>query len=419
MGFIGVQPASAPLTSSDIADGVVTKSKIANDAVDNTKLDLTDDYAFTGTITGAGQSLRPDSKPLIINGDMSVAQRGTSSSGLTSSSYNTVDRFKTNISSLGTWTETQERLSSGNAYINGFANALKIDCTTADGSPASSDRLYWSYRFEGQDLQLLKKGTANAEKITIAFWIKATKTGTNILELYDNDNSRAVSTAYTVSSSNTWEHKVVNFPADTTGALGDDNGGSLYLFWYLGAGTDYTSGTLQTTWASITNANRVVGQVNHGDNTSNNVHLTGVQMEVGEFSSTTLPSFQHESFGENLARCQWYFYNHADRRETVGGSGDNERIVGKGGFNSSSQFEATVHFPVTMRVAPSLVLGSGTNYFKAYVSGTTHTFDDFAIHADHLNAVSLFKSGFSGIQGEAGNLVLNNSNAFVHFNSEL
>ncbi len=80
-----------------------------------------------------GVDPRPLSKPLIINGDMTVAQRGTSSSGLTSSSYNTVDRFKTNISSLGTWTETQESLSSGNAYINGFTNALKIDCTTADG----------------------------------------------------------------------------------------------------------------------------------------------------------------------------------------------------------------------------------------------------------------------------------------------
>ena len=94
-------------------------------------------------------------------------------------------------------------------------------------------------------------------------------------------------------------------------------------------------------------------------------------------------------------------------------------IVGKGGFNAAGQFEATVHFPVTMRVAPSLVIGSGNNYFKLYVSGTTHNFDDFAIHADQANATSLYKSGFSGIQGEAGNLVINNANAYVHFDSEL
>ena len=54
MGFIGRQPTPAPLTSSDITDGIISTSKLANDAVDNTKLDLTDNYAFTGTITGAG-----------------------------------------------------------------------------------------------------------------------------------------------------------------------------------------------------------------------------------------------------------------------------------------------------------------------------------------------------------------------------
>ena len=65
MGFIGVQPATVPLTSSDITDGIistakiadlaVSTAKIANDAVENTKLDLTSNYAFTGTVSGAGK----------------------------------------------------------------------------------------------------------------------------------------------------------------------------------------------------------------------------------------------------------------------------------------------------------------------------------------------------------------------------
>tara|TARA_Y100000114_G_scaffold130979_1_gene128990 strand:+ start:365 stop:1036 length:672 start_codon:yes stop_codon:yes gene_type:complete len=53
MGFIGVQPATVPLTSSDITDGIISTAKIADDAVGNTKLDLSANYAFTGTITGA------------------------------------------------------------------------------------------------------------------------------------------------------------------------------------------------------------------------------------------------------------------------------------------------------------------------------------------------------------------------------
>ena len=94
-------------------------------------------------------------------------------------------------------------------------------------------------------------------------------------------------------------------------------------------------------------------------------------------------------------------------------------IIGKGGFNSSAQFEATVHFPVTMRTAPTLSLGSGSNYFKLFVSNTSHQFDDFAVHADQNNAISLYKGSFSGTQGDAGNLTINNANAYVHFSSEL
>ena len=361
---------------------------------------------------------RPNSMPLIVNGSMAVAQRGTSSTGLTSSAYNTVDRFKTNISGLGTWTETQESLTSGNAYTDGFSNALKIDCTTADASPAASDRLYWSYRFEGQDVQLLKKGTANAEKVTVAFWIKATKTGTNILELYDNDNSRAVSTAYTVSASDTWEHKVVNFPADTTGALGDDNGGSLYLFWYLGAGSNYTSGTLQTTWASSVNANRVVGQVNHGDSTSNNVHITGVQMEVGEFTSATIPPFQHESYGDNLQRCLRYFQ--APIFTSSQGVSEQYSIFGLGTYTASGYFRCARPLSVEMRTNPSLVSSSGSNYFFIG-SGANDYVDDLTLHAD-----SNFKTAFvynsdeaSGTAGQAGNLMGDNASAYAWLDAEL
>ena len=51
MPFIGVQPASALLTSADIQDGQITTAKIANDAVDNTKLDLTSSYDFSAGLT--------------------------------------------------------------------------------------------------------------------------------------------------------------------------------------------------------------------------------------------------------------------------------------------------------------------------------------------------------------------------------
>jgi len=375
---------------------------------------ITDDAVTSGKIaSGVVPTLRPNAMPLVINGSMAVAQRSTSVTGLTSSGYNTVDRFKTNISGLGTWTETQESLTSGNAYTDGFSNALKIDCTTADASPAASDRLYWTYRFEGQDLQLLKKGTANAEKVTVSFWIKATKTGTNILELYDNDNSRDVSASYTISSSNTWEHKVVSFPADTSGVLDDDNGSSFFIIWALGAGSNYTSGTLNTSWSNNVNANRYVGQVNHGDSTSNNVHITGVQMEVGEYTSATIPPFQHESFGDNLRRCQRYLF-------TVTSPGGQGRF-GSGGFFSSTEADTIVSLPVEMRTTYSLSY-SGLSDVRLTSHTATSALSALVLNTSNVLTAANLRATANTSIGSAGNYALlytNGSSTKVFFDAEL
>jgi hypothetical protein len=109
--------------------------------------------------------------------------------------------------------------------------------------------LYYN-RIEGQNLQYLKKGTASAVSLTaLSFWVKSTKTGTFIVELYMiMITTRLISKSYTVDVTNTWEKKTITFEGDTTGALDNDNGAGLNLNFYLGAGTTYTSGTLQTTW---------------------------------------------------------------------------------------------------------------------------------------------------------------------------
>jgi len=314
-------------------------------------IDLT--KGVTGVLPSANATYstsRENAKPLIINGNMAVAQRGTSVTGITSGGFNTVDRFKLNLNSLGTWTQTQNTLSASDTpFTNGFTKSLKMDVTTADGSPSANDDCQIFYLPEGQDLQLLKKGTANAEKITIGFWIKATKTGTNILAIYDRDNNRLNSQSYTVSSSDTWEYKVVNFPADTTGAIDNDNNKSFEIRWVLGVGSTYTSGSLQTTWATYSDANYAVGQVNNADSTSNNWEITGVQLEVGEFTSTTIPPFQFESFGDNFARCcRYYWENQEDTAQFPYQEG------------SVYMYQNRI-FPVAMRTAPTATVTFAAN----------------------------------------------------------
>jgi hypothetical protein len=237
---------------------------------------------------------------IIINGAMQVAQRGTSVSSITSTGYRTLDRFLLDISSLGTWTMSQSTdVPSG----QGFANSLKLDCTTADASPAASDFMILNQRIEGYNLQALAKGSSSANPMTLSFWVKSTKTGTYVVEMYDNDNTRTHSKAYTISSADTWEKKTLTYDGDTTGAFDNDNNISLQIFMWLGGGSNYTSGTISEAWGSRTLANAAAGQVNIADSTDNNFYITGVQLEVGEVATP----FEHaSSYGETLALCQRY-----------------------------------------------------------------------------------------------------------------
>ena len=248
----------------------------------------------------AGISNPVDFRNIVINGDMQIAQRSTSVASITTSGYYTLDRMYLGISSLGTWTMSQ---STDTPTGQGFANSLKLDCTTADASPAAGDYLQLTQIFEGQNLQYLKKGTANALPLTASFWVKSTKTGTFIVQLFDNNNTRSISKSYTVSVSNTWEFKTITFAGDTTGAFTNNNAGSLYLNFWLGAGTNFTSGTLATSWGAAVNANTAVGQVNIADNTANDFLITGVQLEAGEQAS----GFEFMPIDIDLIRCQRYY----------------------------------------------------------------------------------------------------------------
>jgi len=255
-----------------------------------------------------GVDPRPDSKPLVVNGNMNIAQRGTSFTHANSNNNEfPVDRFQFVLGSIGAYTSTQETLTSGAAYNAGFREAARIDTTTAVASPDAGDYFWFQYIMEAQDCLVFKKGTSSAEKMTVAFWVKSNKTGTGQLTVKDSDNDRQVAGTYAISSANTWEHKVINLPADTTGAMNNDNGAGFRFEWWLGAGSSYSSGAVPTAWEARADGDRGVSTLAINDNTANDWAITGVQVELGEYSSTTLPPFQHEDFGDNLARCQRYF----------------------------------------------------------------------------------------------------------------
>ena len=314
-----------------------------------TNVTMAGDLAVTGGIsgvTGLNTGQIGGSRNFIYNGDMQICQRATSVAGIgnADTGYHVQDRWQYGESGAPNAVVTMTKATES---PDGFYASLKLDCTTASGTVDAADVIYIAQIFEGQDLQAFNKGDAQAKAVTLSFWVNTTKTGTYIVSLHDNDNNRHISQAYTVSSTNTWEYKTLTFAGDTsTGDPFDNNNAtSLYVQFVLVAGTNYTSGTLATSWADYTAANSYVGQVDALDNTSNNFHMTGVQLEIG----STASAFQYEKPNENLLRCRRYFADRESSNAILYGSSNT------GGVNYSNW-----QFQVQMRAAPTCTGVAGT-----------------------------------------------------------
>jgi len=245
---------------------------------------------------------------LIINGAMMIAQRGTSFADPSDGAY-VMDRWKTRNPTgtpAFTWTKDSES-------PDGFGSSLKCDCTTADTSLAAGEFCRIEYHAEGQDLQAFAKGTSSAKKAILSFYVKTNKTGVYVVNMDDADNSRNFSASYTVSDSN-WNRYTISIPADTTGAWGNDNGGSLEIDFGLAIGSTRNSGDagdLPTAWGAHASNTQFAGQVNFADSTSNDFYITGVQLEVDSTGSGVATDFEHRSYGDELARCQRYYWQNS------------------------------------------------------------------------------------------------------------
>jgi hypothetical protein len=391
------------LSKIDVANMVTGATPVANGGTGQT------------TFAAAGLAKRPNAKPIIVNGNMAMSQRTTSTAGVTSTAYGACDRMQLVNNTMGTYTVIQESLTSGAAYEAGFHNAWRIDCTTADSSPAAGDVLYPRYKIESQDLSMFKKGTSEAEAFTIAFWVKSNKTGNAQVNFYDIDNTRLCAGTYTISSANTWEHKVINIAADTTGAWADDNGEGLRIEWRLDSGSNSTSGTTPTAWEAAAAGDRdVAGQLQIARSTDNDWAITGIQLEVGTYTSSTLPPFQHESYGDNLARCQRYYYR-------INPDADAQASIGEASMYSSSAAFVCLEFPVAMRDSPSLEQTTGTNYFNLNRNSANDNFNTFnnLNASDHTSAHLYISADISGTAGHGARCRFENASARLAFSAEL
>jgi hypothetical protein len=324
---------------------------------------LTNDSASSTYLTQVSASTTYQGAPnrnLIINGAMQIAQRATSLSSITTSLYKTVDRWALSFAAaqnFGTWTQSVENDGPSNSE---FSKSLKMLCTTAQASPASSAALIFYQAIEGQNLQGIKKGTSAAQPLTLSFWVKSNVVGTYVCSLLDENNSigfppygTSIARTYTINAVNTWEKKVVTFSAGTSGVISNTNGVGLRLYHWLGAGSNYTSGTLNLQWASNTPGTEAVGQVNVASAINNYWQITGIQLEIG---STATP-FEFKSFAQDLTECKRYYEKSYSQGVNPGTSTTASSVRFRA---ASSSVEIGLNFSITKRAAPTVTLYSTT-----------------------------------------------------------
>ena len=280
---------------------------------------------------------------LIINGDMNVAQRGTSTTGYSSTGYVTCDRIKVyNNGHGGAFTITQTADGPG---VFGLTKCFKMACTTADTSTAAGEYVFLATAFETQHLQHLRKGESDAKKLYLSFYAKGDAAVTYVAEVYDNEHDRVQSQTFAVTTD--WQRFTFEIPADTNGeTFDDDNSAGLSIHWWLHGGSDYTSGTLSGSWANRTNANRAAGIGSVIASTSRTFFLTGVQLELGGVSD-----FEQVPFDIQLRRCQRYYYRTPDGGDS--GVSAAYQHLGNGYMHASTNFIGHIVFPEVMRAAPT------------------------------------------------------------------
>ena len=309
------------VTTKVIADDAVTGAKIENNPTVAGNLTVAGTSTLTGNATASGNlTVTGDIVPsaplshrnIIINGAMGVNQRAGSSTATGGSGFiHTADRmfnFDNCVAANFTRESTNGVLGteSGNIFKDVFPYSWKFASNGTVSSIPASDRVFFAYKIEGQDVQHLAKGTASAKPITLSFWVKSTQTGNHQVNITD-DNSRMIGAVYAVSSANTWEKKVITFAGDTTGIITDVSTLGMSLEWWLTTGTTYTTGAVPTSWEANAAGDRAAGAVaNYVGGSGRTWQITGIQLELG---SNATP-YEHRSYGDELARCQRYYTEH-------------------------------------------------------------------------------------------------------------
>ena len=286
-------------------------------------------------------------KNLIINGDMRIAQRGTSFAVAASGAY-AADRWMYEKSSNAVVTISQRNVWNNGPY---WAHSIKVETTTARSSTATNNFQQFLYKIEANDFGRFRFGTTEAKPFTFSFWVKSNKTGDFPASFQNHNGTRVFPVKYTINQADTWEKKVVVVPGDTNGSWNlytNAIGIRFTLMWSMGS--NFTDGT-EGAWAATTSyADLTTCAGNQMDVVGATLEFAHVQLEEGKNAT----EFEHRSYSEELALCQRYYW------QTDG-------VVYMCGYGSSpATYQlADMTCPTTMRATPNVTIdatSNGTNF---------------------------------------------------------
>ncbi len=321
----------------------------------------------------------------IINGDFNIWQRGTSFATVTGGDTYTADRFTYGEVGDAVVTITRDSdvpTQTESGHLSNYS--LKIDVTTIDGAVAAGDYVLLKHKIEGYNFAPFQGKTA-----TLSFWVKAVKAGIYCIALQSSTSDESYVAEYTISSTSTWEKKTIMIALDySAGTWSYISGIGVQVTWTLMSGTDF-HGTADT-WESATDI-ATSNQVNGVDNTANNFWLAQVQFELGSVAT----DFEYRQFGDELAKAQRYYWKTYPQSVVPGTAAvSSMHTVSMTALASADhQIRLSVHFPVTMRFAPTITLydNAGTSGKVSMAVG-----DNITGTADLLGESGFRGSGTNG-----------------------
>jgi hypothetical protein len=349
---------------------------------------------------------------LIINGDMRVAQRGTSATTLsTNPDTFSADRFRMEQGSVTANNGTIE-VATDAPSGTGFTKSFKV----TGGSSVSYNSTGFAainYRGEGDDFNQVLHGTSSAKTVTISFWVKSSVTGTYSLNhtKYDGSQERFNVSEYTISQANTWEYKKVNVAGDTSVSASD----WIRLYWQLGGDSGHKTATAGT-WINGDGTKRATSSQPDMITTNGaTFFLTGVQFEVGDQATP----FEYRSIAEELALCQRYC-------QKYGPYATNSFPFGPSGYSYAATTTAVGQIlPAELRTSPSISFnGDGNPELRGGNTAGSNTYSAVTSVSSIVSAgtslmMNVTTSGLSNETGQVRVLCNASANNFMIYDAEL